>query len=148
MVLDGGGGGGYGGYHPDASWPGLSSGKELEIEKDDVKKILKILRDDYEAYNDGSGTLNDIQSKGNITTAQLGDYPAAHSLQASTTAAYNNLNTQYNAFLNSYKAVIEAMEKAVGNYEEMETNNTATANSVSTASPSNSNANTRNTSAF
>ncbi|MDL4772855.1 MULTISPECIES: hypothetical protein [Thermomonosporaceae] len=146
VAYEGGGGGGYGGFSLDPSWPGLASGKELDIDKDDVKKILKILRDDYEAYSDGSGTLNDIQSNGNITTAQLGDYPAAQSLQASTSAAYSNLNTQYNSFLTSYKSVIDALEKAVENYEDMETNNTATANGVSTSGTSSSN--NGNTTAF
>lgn len=137
------------GFQLDSSWPGLDSGKKLEIEKDEVKKILKILRDDYESYNSGSGTLNELQSKGNITTAQLGNYPAAMSLQASTQKAYLQLNQTYNAFLSSYEAVINALEKAVGNYEDMEHNNTAAANGVdSPATNTGSKPTTKNTSAY
>ncbi|MFI0450864.1 hypothetical protein [Actinomadura sp. 6N118] len=132
MVLDGGGGGGYGGFYLDASWPGLEATKDIDIDKAEVERILKELRADYESFSSGSGTVNDLQSKGNINTAHLGNYPAAQSLQASTQATYNQFTAQYNSFLNSYEAIITALENAVKGYKDMETNNSATANGVTT----------------
>ncbi|MEU5876575.1 DUF2563 family protein [Spirillospora sp. NPDC047279] len=148
MVLDSGGGGGYAGFYLDPSWPGLEATKDVDIDKDEVERILKELRADYDGYANGTGTVSDIQSRGNINTAHLGNYPAAQSLQASTQATYNQAAAQYNAFLNSYDQIITALENAVKGYKDMETNNAATANGVSTGGNSSSQPTTSNTQSY
>ncbi|MFG2006585.1 hypothetical protein ACGFNU_46310 [Spirillospora sp. NPDC048911] len=147
MVLDGGGGSSDT-FYLDGSWPGLEATKDVDIDKDEVERILKELRADYEGFSNGSGTVNDLQSKGNINTAHLGNYPAAQSLQASTQATYNQFTAQYNSFLNSYEAIITALENAVKGYKDMETNNTASANGVTSGGGGGSKPTTGNTQSY
>jgi hypothetical protein len=121
--------------------------QKSEIDTEEVKKILKKLRANYEDFDKGKGTRNDISVHGNITNAELGQYPAVQGLAASTTAAYTQIKTQYDQFLQSYKGVIDALDRMVGNHDEKEQQNTAAANRAMTsggaATPT-----TKNTSAY
>ncbi|KAB2347832.1 hypothetical protein [Actinomadura rudentiformis] len=131
-----GGRGDYGGFRLDASWPGLEATKDIEIDKAEVERILKELRADYDSFASGNGSLNDMQSRGNVQAAHLGNYPAAQSLMQSITPTQSFLSTSYNSFLTSYEAIITALENAVQGYKDMETNNTASANGVTTGNSS------------
>lgn len=107
--------------------------QKSEIDTEEVKKILKKLRANYEDFEQGKGTRNDISVNGNITNAELGQYPAVAGLAASTMSAYNQIKTQYDQFLTSYKGVIDALDRMVGNHDEKEQQNTAAANRTITS---------------
>ena len=116
--------------------------QKSEIDTEEVKKILKKLRANYEDFEDGDGTRNDISLNGNITNAELGQYPAVAGLAASTQSAYSQIKTQYDQFLNSYKGIIDALDRMVGNHEEKEQQNTTNANqAMNGSSPTTNNTN-------
>jgi hypothetical protein len=141
MALIADGGGGYS-FYLDPSWPGLDSGDKVEVDRDELKKIIRDLQDDLDDYGVGvNGTLNDLQTRGaKATVAELGQYPAAQGLAQSTQAAQTQIGGKYGEFLASYGSVIQALRKAAGAYDDMEQQNTAAANRVSTgnAPPANS----------
>ncbi|MGP4027565.1 hypothetical protein [Actinomadura sp. 3N407] len=121
--------------------------QKSEIDRDEVRKILKKLKDNLAEFDDGKGTRNDISVHGNITNADLGQYPAVQGLAASTTAAYNQIKAQYDAFLRSYDGIIQALDRMVGNHDEKEQQNAAAANRTM-ADGSGATPNTSNTSAY
>jgi hypothetical protein len=129
-MLDGGGSGYSFGLDP--SWPGLDSGDKVDVDRDELKKIIKVLQDDLDSYSEGkNGTLNDLQTRGaRATITELGQYSAAQGFAHSTQAAQTQIGGQYRQFLASYGAVIGALRKAAGAYDDMEQQNTAAANSV------------------
>ncbi|MFV2172093.1 hypothetical protein ACFHW2_06725 [Actinomadura sp. LOL_016] len=115
-------------------------GQKSEIDKDEVRNILRVLRGNLEAFESGSGTRNDISMNANITNAELGQYPAVNALNASSQSAYGQIKGQYDGFISSYEGIIQALETMVGNHEETDRGNAANANQV--------NANLNNTSAY
>jgi hypothetical protein len=129
-MLDGGGSGYSFGLDP--SWPGLDSGDKVDVDRDELKKIIKVLQDDLDSFSEGkNGTPNDLQTRGaRATITELGQYPAAQGFAHSTQAAQTQIGGQYSRFLQSYGAVIGALRKAAGAYDDMEQQNTAAANSI------------------
>ena len=105
-------------------------GKKSEIDTDEVRKIIKVLKANREKFEEGKGTTFELQQKGNITVQDLGMYPAGQALGASTTAAYNQISGQYQAFISSYDQIIGALERMVGNHVEKEQTNINAANRV------------------
>ncbi|MEU8799004.1 hypothetical protein [Spirillospora sp. NPDC048819] len=122
--------------------------QKSEIDRDEVRKILKKLKDNLAEFDDGKGTRNDISVHGNITNADLGQYPAVQGLAASTTAAYTQIKTQYDSFLRSYDGIIKALERMVGNHDEKEKENAAAANRTMTNGSGGPAPTTHNTSAY
>ncbi|TDC66581.1 hypothetical protein E1200_16525 [Actinomadura sp. GC306] len=121
--------------------------QKSEIDRDEVRKILKKLKDNLAEFESGKGTRNDISVHGNITNADLGQYPAVQGLVASTTTAYTQIKTQYDSFLQSYDGIIQALERIVGNHDEKEQQNAAAANRT-LANGSGATPTTSNTSAY
>ncbi len=119
--------------------------QKSEIDRDEVRKIIKVLKANLKEFDEKEGTSFDVQQNGQITTQDLGAYPAGQALGQSTSAAYTQISSQYQQFLSSYDSLIEALEKMVGNHDEKEQKNAAAASSVSTGA---SNAGRRNTSEF
>ncbi|MEV5824948.1 hypothetical protein AB0L25_05170 [Spirillospora sp. NPDC052242] len=115
-------------------------GQKSEIDKDEVRNILRVLKSNLASFESGSGTRNDISMNANITNAELGQYPAVAALNASTQSAYGQIKGQYDGFISSYEGIIQALETMVGNHEETDRGNAANANQV--------NANLNNTSAY
>ncbi|QFG22082.1 hypothetical protein [Actinomadura sp. WMMB 499] len=115
-------------------------GQKSEIDKDEVRAILRVLRNNLATFESGSGTRNDISMNANITNSELGQYPAVSALNASSQSAYGQIKGQYDGFLNSYQGIIDALDRIVGNHEETDQGNAANANQV--------NANLNNTSAY
>ncbi|TDD32527.1 hypothetical protein E1287_22335 [Actinomadura sp. KC06] len=107
--------------------------QKSEIDTEEVKKILKRLRANLEDFEKGQGKRNDISMHGNITTAELGQYPAVSGLSASTQSAYSQIKGQYDAFLRSYQGIIDALDRMVSNHDEKEQQNTAAANRAMTS---------------
>lgn len=120
--------------------------QKSEIDRDEVRKIIKLLRANLKEFDEKDGTSFDVQQNGQITTQDLGMYPAGQALAQSTSAAYTQVSSQYQQFLTSYDNVIKALERMVGNHDEKEQKNAAAASSVSTGAGSN--AGRRNTSEF
>ncbi|NKZ02463.1 hypothetical protein [Actinomadura latina] len=102
--------------------------QKSEIDRDEVRRILKILKENYDDFSKDKGTVNDITTNCDITKSDLGNYPAVTGLSMSSSQAYTQIKGQYNSFLQSYQGVIEALESMVGNHEKKEQENTAAAN--------------------
>ncbi|MBO2454317.1 hypothetical protein J4573_45030 [Actinomadura barringtoniae] len=111
-------------------------GNKSEIDVDEVKKILKVLKDEIAKFDDGSqGTRSEISVKGHMTSGELGNYPAVtQGLGLTTNQAYGQIKGQYDAFVNAYDQVIQSLEQIVKNHGDKEQQNTAAANRVTTNS--------------
>ncbi|MFI0372734.1 hypothetical protein ACH35V_33145 [Actinomadura sp. 1N219] len=105
--------------------------QKSEIDTEEVRKIIKALKAEREKFEEAPGTTLEVQQKGNITVQDLGTYHAGHALAASTGAAFRQISSQYEAFLDSYDGVIQALERMIGNHDEKEQTNIAAANAVS-----------------
>jgi hypothetical protein len=129
-MLDGGGSGYSFGLDP--SWPGLDSGDKVDVDRDELKKIINKLQDDLDRFSEGrDGTPNDLQSRGAMATSnELGRYPAAQGLAQSSQAAFRHISAAYRDFLASYGSVIDALRTAAGTYDDMEQENTAAVNNI------------------
>ncbi|WP_019632911.1 hypothetical protein [Actinomadura atramentaria] len=113
---------------------GAGPGNKSEIDRDAAKKILKILQDNLNELQNGDGSAGDVQQFGNVTAQQLGaGFATAQHLGTNTQSAYTVINGQYNALIQSYQAVINSLNQAVGNHVKSEDENTATVNSVNTS---------------
>ncbi|TYK43725.1 hypothetical protein [Actinomadura decatromicini] len=110
--------------------------QKSEIDRDEVRKIIKALKVEREKFESGDGNTFDLQQNGNITMRDLGTYPAGQVLSASTSAAYTQISGQYQAFLSSYDKMIAALERMVANHDEKEqTNSTAVYGVISGSDP-------------
>jgi hypothetical protein len=109
-------------------------GNKSEIDVDEVKKILKVLKDELAKFDDGSpGSRSEISVKGHMTAGELGNYPAVtQGLALTTNQAYGQIKGQYEAFVNAYDGVIQSLEQIVKNHGDKEQQNTAAANRVTT----------------
>ncbi|WP_018653684.1 hypothetical protein [Actinomadura flavalba] len=129
---------------------GGPSGKS-EIDRDEARAILKKLQANLEDLRSGPGSAAEVQSNGNVTSAQLGAgsgmFATGMHLGANTARAYSTINSQYTALVTSYEQVINSLKRAVGEHDKKEEQNTATANSVNTNATS-ARPTTRNTQAF
>ncbi|TYB40885.1 hypothetical protein [Actinomadura chibensis] len=106
--------------------------QKSEIDRDEVRKIIRALKVEREKFESGDGSTFDLQQNGNITMHDLGMYPAGQVLGASTSAAYTQISGQYQAFLSSYDKLIAALERMVANHDEKEqTNSTAIYGTIS-----------------
>ena len=112
----------------------MGAGGKSEIDRDAAKKILKILEDNYNSLSEGEGSPQDVSDNGNVTSTELGGstghFATAIQLGANTSRAYSVINSQYQAFVNSYGQVIEALRRAVQNHDDKEEANTTAARSV------------------
>ncbi|MFI0481884.1 hypothetical protein [Actinomadura sp. 9N215] len=122
--------------------------QKSEIDTEEVKKILTKLRANLEEFDKGKGTRNDISMHGNITNADLGQYPAVQGLAASTQTAYSQIKSQYDTFIQSYQSIIDALDRMVGNHDEKEQQNAAAANRAMTNDGSGATPTTKNTGAY
>ncbi|MFI0481878.1 hypothetical protein [Actinomadura sp. 9N215] len=104
--------------------------QKSEIDTEEVKKIIKVLKDERQLFESGPGTEFDLQQNGNITQRDLGMYPAGRVLGESTSQAFGQISAQYKQFLASYDGVIEALDRMVGNHDEKEQTNISSANAV------------------
>lgn len=122
-------------------------GNKSEIDVDEVKKILKILKDELAKFDDGSqGSRSEISVKGHMTSGELGNYPAVtQGLGLTTNQAYSQIKAQYDQFVTSFDGVISSLELIVKNHGDKEQENTAAAQRVTTSS---STPNTGNTKAY
>jgi hypothetical protein len=119
------------GPHRSSSWPGLETGGNgIEIDRDAVRRVIEVFRRDLESYSDGGdGSVQNLtEFGGNLTEKDLGNVPAATGLKNSINNANTLIAQRYRNLLESYQAVIDALNKAVGNVDEMEQANTAAAN--------------------
>ncbi|MFC9973761.1 hypothetical protein ACFVH6_22975 [Spirillospora sp. NPDC127200] len=109
----------------------MGAGKST-IDRDEARKILKKLEDNLAEFQRGYGTPQDIANRGNVTIAQLGgpQFSAGSGMSKTTANAFQVINGQYNAFVQSYSQVIETLRRAIQSHEDKEVTNTAAANAV------------------
>ncbi|MFC4056473.1 hypothetical protein ACFOY4_42885 [Actinomadura syzygii] len=113
-------------------------GKKSEIDTEEVKKVINALKKNRAKFEEGKGTSAELGQKGNITTQDLGVYPAGLALGASTVAAYNQISGQYQEFINSYDEMIDALQRMVANHDEKEQTNVFAAKRVTSGGRSSS----------
>src|SRR5436190_23580465 len=76
---------------------------EVTVHKSALEAIGKVLHEDAYSY-DGDGSPADLASRGNITVAQLGNYPAGQGYAKSIANAQSSVGGQaYNNFITAYK---------------------------------------------
>lgn len=110
-------------------WPAPEVGKELRVDRDELEEIAQRLQHDLDTYSSGSeGTLDDLQSRGNVTIQQLGNYPAAQGYLQSLVNANKTLAQAYREFELSYQGVINAIRESKRTYDDAEDNTEYSAN--------------------
>jgi len=124
------------------SWPGTDSdGKQTVIHKDQVKKIIKALQADRDAYDNASeGTVADLQGRGTIKDPKVmgggpddkTGYPAGRLLHTYLQNASTHIPTAYANFLQSYQSLIDSLGRQTGTYDSTETTNTDNVNGANT----------------
>ncbi|TDD80499.1 hypothetical protein E1293_20520 [Actinomadura darangshiensis] len=107
--------------------------QKSEIDTGEVKRILKILKENLTDLQKDDGNYDSVHSNCDVTSTDLGRYSAAAGISASSSSAYNQISTQYGSFLDSYKGIVEALEEIVGNHDKKEQENTNAANRVKTS---------------
>ncbi|GAA2587566.1 hypothetical protein SMC26_13550 [Actinomadura fulvescens] len=128
------------GFIGDAYWPGLDpADKGFEIDREEVRRIVGVLRKDIESYGSGAGCPQHLSQWSDLPPDALGDipgsqggFPAAQVLAGSARNAHAHIATQYQRFVDSYRAVADAIAKAVDNLDDMEGTNASTANAAAT----------------
>lgn len=111
------------------SWP--EAGKGVDVHRDKLKDIAKALQkdlDELSGYNKGTAKNLQAGSRGLVTLAELGNYPAAKGLAGTTKNAYDVIGTEYQEFLDGYQALINAIKRTADNYEGAEQTNEQAAN--------------------
>jgi hypothetical protein len=93
---------------------------EVTVHKDALEAIGKALRADVDSYS-GDGSPSDLGRRGNVTVAQLGNYPAGLGYAKSIANANASVGTEtYNRFLTAYREAVTAIEMTVKNYRGAE----------------------------
>jgi hypothetical protein len=111
QMADGGGSG----------WPAPDVSKELKVHRDELKKIAKRLKDDFDSYSsDSHGTMDDLQNRGNVNIQQLGNYTAAQGYQQSLANANQKIGQTYQTFAQAYNGVIQKILQTANGYDDAE----------------------------
>jgi hypothetical protein len=93
---------------------------EVTVHKSALEAIGKVLHEDAYSY-DGDGSPADLAGRGNITVAQLGNYPAGQGYAKSLANAHSSVGGQaYINFITAYKQAVSAIEQTVQNYHGAE----------------------------
>jgi hypothetical protein len=94
---------------------------EVTIHKSALEAIGKILHEDAYSYGSGDGSPSDLAGRGNITVAQLGNYPAGQGYAKSIANAHASVGGQaYTNFITAYQQAVSAIEQTVKNYHGAE----------------------------
>lgn len=93
---------------------------EVTIHRDALKAIGERLEKDVESYS-GNGSPSDLASNGNVTVAQLGNYPAGQGYAASIANAQRSVGGEvYTKFITAYKQAVNAIKMSAENYRNAE----------------------------
>jgi hypothetical protein len=93
---------------------------EVTVHKDALEAIGKVLHEDAYSYG-GDGSPEDLASRGNITVAQLGNYPVGQGYAKSLANAHASVGSAaYSNFITAYKQAVSAIEQTVQNYHGAE----------------------------
>jgi hypothetical protein len=93
---------------------------EVTVHKSALEAIGKVLHEDAYSYS-GDGSPADLGSRGNVTVAQLGNYPAGQGYAKSLANAHASVGGEaYTNFITAYKQAVSAIEQTVQNYHGAE----------------------------
>lgn len=103
-----------------------SLGKGVDVHRDKLKEVAKLLRSDLTAMQGhDSGTVNYLQAadhspnpRGFVSEDALGAYPAAKGVAATCKNAYDTIGTTYSTFIDTYEKFVSALEQTAGNYDK------------------------------
>jgi hypothetical protein len=103
------------------SWPETGEGLQVDVEQ--LRLVVKQLRDDLETYGDGaSGMQHNLRQRGNIDERQLGSFPAARGYHKSLMSAMEQIGHQFGEFTAVYGQFIDGLARVTQNYAEAEQN--------------------------
>jgi len=93
---------------------------EVTVHRDALKAIGQRLGDDVDSYT-GDGSPSDLAGNGNVTIAQLGNYPAGQGYAASIANAQRSVGGEvYTQFVAAYRQAVNAIKQTAENYHQAE----------------------------
>jgi hypothetical protein len=98
----------FGGRGPYVKWAPAKIGDAASI----LEKALETLA--------GTGALNNVQSQGILTAAELGNWDAGQELARTTQAAHEHITAVFQDFIQQYAAAIQTLRKTAANYSGTE----------------------------
>ncbi|WP_433184046.1 hypothetical protein [Actinoallomurus sp. CA-150999] len=97
-----------GGGGPDVKWEPSKIGDAASI----LEKALETLA--------GTSALNNVQTHGGLTAAELGDWDAGQALAGTTQNAHEHITAVFQDFIRQYVAAIQTLRKNAAHYSGTE----------------------------
>jgi hypothetical protein len=96
------------------TWPG-GGAPDVKWAPEKLEHAAKLLQQGLESLA-GSGALTDLQAKGLVTAAELGNWDAGQTLAGTAKNAHGHITQVFQDFVRELAAAVEVLRKTADNY--------------------------------